>query len=583
MSPTHDYILSNQSGASFRTDLNNALAAIVSNNSNSSSPATTYAYQWWADTTAGTLKIRNSANNAWIELLQLDGTLTLENGSASAPALANRSDLNTGVFFSAADNFDIATGGSVRANVSSTGLSVTGEITASGDLVTADRLKHSGDTNTVVRFPANDTIALETSGSESFRVDSSRRILVNTTSQRIIAGGSARLQIENTSTEQLSLCRNSNDAGGATLAFGKTRSGATVQDDDSLGSINFAGDDGTDVSEIGAKIEAVCDAATASNRVPARMEFYTENAGSVLNLNMVITRDGQVFLPFGDTRDNMQSYCHSTADEFAFGKPSATADTGMTIVSNPSFSSFINFSDGSSGTRQGSIVYQHGSGTDAMFLRTNNNQNALMLNSSQQVLIGTTSNNSANHRLIVSGDGTPSYFANGSGLLVQVTNSNDNHCAEFFQGRFNRRCITHSHSNTGSVTFDVFEQADSNVGSITSDGSNCSYNGSSDYRLKENIVNLTDGITRLKQLIPRRFNWISDPTNTLIDGFIAHEVSPVLPQAVTGEKDAVEEDGSIDPQQMDYSKLTPLLTAALQEAIAKIEILETKVAALEAA
>ena len=61
---THDYSLANQSGASFRTDLNNALAAISSNNSNSSSPATTYAYQWWADTSAGILKLRNSANNA---------------------------------------------------------------------------------------------------------------------------------------------------------------------------------------------------------------------------------------------------------------------------------------------------------------------------------------------------------------------------------------------------------------------------------------------------------------------------------------------------------------------------------------
>ena len=90
---THDYVIANQSGAAFRTDLNNALAAIVSNNSNSSSPSTTYAYQWWADTSAGVLKIRNSANNAWIELLQLDGTLTLEDGSASAPALGFRETL----------------------------------------------------------------------------------------------------------------------------------------------------------------------------------------------------------------------------------------------------------------------------------------------------------------------------------------------------------------------------------------------------------------------------------------------------------------------------------------------------------
>ena len=117
---THDYDIANQSGAAFRTDLNNALAAIQSNNSNSSSPSTTVAYQWWADTTTGTLKIRNSSNNAWIELFQLDGTITLEDGSASAPALANRGDLDTGVFFSADNTFNVATGGTERMELGAT-------------------------------------------------------------------------------------------------------------------------------------------------------------------------------------------------------------------------------------------------------------------------------------------------------------------------------------------------------------------------------------------------------------------------------------------------------------------------------
>ena len=64
----HDYIISNQSGAAFRGDLNNGLAAIVSQNSGATQPSTTYAYQWWADTTTGLLKIRNAANSAWITL-----------------------------------------------------------------------------------------------------------------------------------------------------------------------------------------------------------------------------------------------------------------------------------------------------------------------------------------------------------------------------------------------------------------------------------------------------------------------------------------------------------------------------------
>ena len=130
MPPVHDYVLDNATGANFRSDLNNALAAIVSNNSSSSEPSTKYAYQWWADTNDGVLKIRNSANNAWVTLLQLDGTLTLEDGSASAPALGFRDDLNTGIFSSAADTVDVTCGGTTRGSFSSSGLTVTGNVTA---------------------------------------------------------------------------------------------------------------------------------------------------------------------------------------------------------------------------------------------------------------------------------------------------------------------------------------------------------------------------------------------------------------------------------------------------------------------
>ena len=127
---THDYVLDNATGANFRSALNNALAAIVSNNSSSSEPSTKYAYQWWADTNEGVLKIRNSSNDGWVTLLQLDGTLTLEDGSNSAPALGFRDDLNTGIFSSAADTLDITCGGTTRGSFSSSGLTVTGNVTA---------------------------------------------------------------------------------------------------------------------------------------------------------------------------------------------------------------------------------------------------------------------------------------------------------------------------------------------------------------------------------------------------------------------------------------------------------------------
>jgi len=126
-----------------------------------------------------------------------------------------------------------------------------------------------------------------------------------------------------------------------------------------------------------------------------------------------------------------------------------------------------------------------------------------------------------------------------------------------------------------------FAVAGSIVGRIEVTSSSTSYVESSDYRLKENITEITDGITRVKQLNPSRFNFIADPDKT-VDGFIAHEVQDVVPEAISGEKDAVNEDGSIDPQGIDQSKLVPLLTAALQESIALIESQQSQIDALTA-
>ena len=135
---------------------------------------------------------------------------------------------------------------------------------------------------------------------------------------------------------------------------------------------------------------------------------------------------------------------------------------------------------------------------------------------------------------------------------------------------------------TTSYAAITFFNGNGSIGSITTSGSATAFNTSSDYRLKENVAEVTDGITRLQQLKPSRFNFIADPDKT-VDGFIAHEVQTVVPEAITGEKDAVDDDGNPVYQGIDQSKLVPLLTAALQEAIARIETLETEVAALKGA
>lgn len=117
------------------------------------------------------------------------------------------------------------------------------------------------------------------------------------------------------------------------------------------------------------------------------------------------------------------------------------------------------------------------------------------------------------------------------------------------------------------------------VGRIDLSATATSYVTSSDYRLKENVIPVADGITRLQQLKPSRFNFIADPGRT-VDGFLAHEVQAVVPEAISGAKDEVDADGKPVYQGIDQSKLVPLLTAALQEAVVRIEALEVKVAAL---
>ena len=164
--------------------------------------------------------------------------------------------------------------------------------------------------------------------------------------------------------------------------------------------------------------------------------------------------------------------------------------------------------------------------------------------------------------------------SNSSTNGLNIVGTNGNYCVVSASKKTSGDHIYFSNYSSGSS---------SNTGTIQDNGSNVSYNTSSDYRLKENVVTISDGITRVKQLNPVRHTWKNNSGIGTVDGWIAHELDAVCPYAVTGTKDATNEDGSIAAQAVDYAKISPLLAAALKEAIAKIETLETKVAALESA
>ena len=172
--------------------------------------------------------------------------------------------------------------------------------------------------------------------------------------------------------------------------------------------------------------------------------------------------------------------------------------------------------------------------------------------------------------------------ANGA-LLIAATDQTSTELQHIsFAGNSQNGIRINSNTTNTSSAIQLSNDANGVVGTINTSGSSTAYNTSSDYRLKENVDYTWDATTRLKQLKPARFNFIADETNTLVDGFIAHEVSSIVPEAVSGEKDATEtytdnegnEQTRIVSQGIDQSKLVPLLVKTIQELEARITLLE---------
>lgn len=246
------------------------------------------------------------------------------------------------------------------------------------------------------------------------------------------------------------------------------------------------------------------------------------------------------------TGDSGTSSVLNSADELVI---EGSANSGMTILSGASNTGMIRFGD-SGNSNIGGITYSH-----------NDNEMNFITNGTGRMTIGSNGNVS------IGSTGTPQkLFVYGShvsdnGLVkVQTSNGSGNNDLLIFYDGNGTEC--------GTISLDA-------------GGNSVAYNTSSDYRLKENTENIIDGIKRLKQLKPYKFNWKSKSDGNKVDGFYAHEVSPIVPEAILGDKDAVDEEGNIKHQKIDQSKLVPLLTAALQEAITKIETLEDRINALE--
>ena len=316
---THDYVIANASGAAVRQDINNALAAIVSNNSSATEPGTTYAFQFWFDTTNNILKIRNAANSAWIDWITTTATVLLPDGAVGSPSLTFASETDTGLYRIAANKLGIATSGTERVEISDTGIIVNeggaaaidvriegdseanlvfidagndrvGIATASPDdyLTIADTstsgdvgLRFKGDASSrqfimfgdpggaqlgdIMYDHGTNELRFRANNSERLRVDSAGRLLVGTTSN-IGAGADNRDTIVGVATA------------GAGLILGRNDTAVSAGND--IGKIQFWGNDSNGTYEQCASIKAEADLGHATGDKPTRLVFSTTADGA---------------------------------------------------------------------------------------------------------------------------------------------------------------------------------------------------------------------------------------------------------------------------------------------------------------
>jgi hypothetical protein len=186
-------------------------------------------------------------------------------------------------------------------------------------------------------------------------------------------------------------------------------------------------------------------------------------------------------------------------------------------------------------------------------------------------LTASASNTNPSERMRIDSDGR---------LLVNTTSTLSNGVVQIKGVSNARACMTLGVATNGNAAIDFLNASNVFAGSIVVNASSVAYNTSSDYRLKENIAPMTGALATVQALKPVTYTWKADGSDG--QGFIAHELAEVVPDAVTGEKDAVNEDGSIKPQGIDTSFLVATLTAAIQELKAELDGVKAELATLKA-
>jgi hypothetical protein len=524
-----------------------------------------------------------TANSGAFTTLSATGVTTVQAGSAGAPAITTSGDTNTGIFFPAADQVATSVGGVEGTRLTSTGLGIgtsspTQRLTvlnSNGTYGTAyqpalliGNISSGGTVSANTGLGAlvwsTDGPATPVASIEAIREDpgsgAASGIAFRTGSS---GGGSERARID--SSGNLGLGVTPSAGWGSGYKAQQVLSSSIYASGDDL---NFASNTYVDSAGTPRYI--------TSFSYPTRYEMYngvhkwytslsTQGAGNAITFTQAMTLDASGNLAVGTTSASSRLEVSSTgiASNMTHG---ASSVWGVKVIASGStelqFSGNIAANSGPSirSVTSGGAAYAPMALDGSYLAYLTGGTERARIDSSGNFMVGTTS---ATGKVTISGIGG----SNGNSLYISGWGSGVGGAA------------TWKAVSTLDADVMYFETSGAQVGKIAITSTATSYVTSSDYRLKNTIAPMTGALARVAALKPCTYKWNVDGSDG--EGFIAHELAEVVPQCVTGEKDAVDAEGKPQYQGIDTSFLVATLTAAIQEQQALIQTLTARVAALE--